>query len=162
METFPVAPESQYGYASRFSAAPSGHHGTDIFAPLGSRIVAVEAGTARRAEDPKGGHVVYLTAASGWVYYYAHLGRFSDRLTTDGVPVESGETIGAVGTSGNAAGKSPHLHFQARAPSGDLVDPFRWLVAVDPRHVERPILSSLGSSVALAFAVIWIWRKSHG
>ena len=41
-------------------------------------------------------------------HYYAHMKRTEVRI---GTWVWGGEALGAVGTTGNAAGKPPHLHY---------------------------------------------------
>ena len=45
------------------------------------------------------------------VYYYAHLDRYNDRLAA-GQSIAKGDTLGFVGTTGNAPKNTPHLHFQ--------------------------------------------------
>jgi hypothetical protein len=45
------------------------------------------------------------------VFYYAHLDRYRDGLA-DGMPLLKGDTLGFVGTTGNAPPDTPHLHFQ--------------------------------------------------
>ena len=44
------------------------------------------------------------------MYYYAHLEGYADGLE-EGQPVERGDVLGYVGTSGNAPPDVPHLHF---------------------------------------------------
>jgi murein DD-endopeptidase MepM/ murein hydrolase activator NlpD len=123
LKAFPVDPRARPQFADAFGS----HRGTDIFAAVGSTLIAVDDGDARAAEDPKGGSVIYLRADDGTVYYYAHLsayvGQFPRRVT-------AGEAIGAVGTSGNAQGKTPHLHFEVHPGGGAAVDPFPLLQAL--------------------------------
>ena len=136
---FPVV-AARTDYSSRFvPEGTKGHHGCDVFAAMGSPVVAVTDGTARKAEDRKGGHVVYLDGGPVKTYY-AHLTFQSPALSTTGTRVRAGEILGAVGDTGNAKGTAPHLHFQLRL-SGALVDPFPFLKEVDPaRGGDRPIL----------------------
>lgn len=139
---FPVI-AARTDYSSRFvPEGKTGHHGTDIFAAAGSPVVAVTDGKARKAEDRKGGHVVYLEGGPVDTYY-AHLTFQSPTLSTSGTPVRAGEILGAVGTSGNATGTAPHLHFQLRL-SDALVDPYPYLREVDPtRGGPRPTLENV-------------------
>lgn len=142
MEWFPLDVERRYSYARRYSDKPGGHKGTDIFAARGTDVLACAAGVACRAIDPKGGMVVYLTADTGQRYYYAHLQDWAKLDAVRELPwcpatakVFPGKLLGHVGTSGNAKGTSPHLHFQMRDARGKQVDPYDALVAVDPMKI---------------------------
>jgi murein DD-endopeptidase MepM/ murein hydrolase activator NlpD len=88
------------------------HEAIDIVTPLNTPIVAVEDGTiARLFESKAGGTTVYqFDPAKQYVYYYAHLDHYADRLK-EGHPVRRGEVLGYAGTSGNASREAPHLHF---------------------------------------------------
>lgn len=90
------------------------HRATDIMAPRGTPVVAAIAGEVLRLrQNAAGGITAYLTDdARRYVYYYAHLAEYSDRIT-EGLKVDQGFVIGYVGTSGNAPPDTPHLHFQA-------------------------------------------------
>jgi len=131
MTRFPFASEVAYSYQRNWTPT---HMGTDIFAPEGSAVLAVENGQAWTAEDPKGGNVVYLEGEkSGARYYYAHLKDFSPFVAPEKRSVTAGALLGTVGTSGNAAGRPPHLHMQLRF--GSLAaDPFVQLIQVDPKR----------------------------
>lgn len=128
MKAFPVDPSARPQFADAFGS----HRGTDIFAPLGTALIAVDDGNARAATDPKGGSVVYLRADDGTVYYYAHLSSYTGAFPRR---VVAGEEIGAVGTSGNAQGKDPHLHFEVHPNGGDAIDPFPLLAALSGQPV---------------------------
>jgi murein DD-endopeptidase MepM/ murein hydrolase activator NlpD len=122
LRVLPVDSRVRQAFASRFNAS---HRGIDIFAPAGTAVLAVDDGEARAGEDPKGGHVVFLKARNGASFYFAHLRDFAGTFPRT---VRAGERIGSVGTSGNAQGKDPHLHFEVRpAPGADTVDPFPYL-----------------------------------
>lgn len=127
MECFPVDVRTNPRFSDSFDPRPGGHRGTDIFAPRGSVVLAVEEGDARTEQDPKGGTVIYLQAKSGAKYYYAHLDTLIDRFPRH---VYEGDGIGTVGTTGNAQGTDPHLHFQMWLPSLGLVNPYHELERV--------------------------------
>lgn len=103
-----------YGYRK-----PNGriHRGVDLYAPLGTPVVAPRPGRVERSEGGMAGKEVTLHT-EGERYVFAHLSRFGD----DG-EVEGGEEIGYVGTTGNARGATAHLHFEIRDEDGPT-DPF--------------------------------------
>lgn len=90
------------------------HNATDILAPRETPVVAAIAGKVMRLrQNGAGGITAYLIDEGGrYIYYYAHLSRYSDKIT-EGLDVPQGFVIGYVGTSGNAPADTPHLHFQA-------------------------------------------------
>ncbi len=90
------------------------HRATDILAPRETPVIAAIAGKVMRLrQNAAGGITAYLIDDEGrYVYYYAHLSHYSDRIT-EGLDVPQGFVIGYVGTSGNAPPDTPHLHFQA-------------------------------------------------
>jgi hypothetical protein len=105
----PVAFSDTFG-APR--ADVSWHHGDDIFAPLGSPILAVADGTLFSVGwNEIGGNRVWLRDREGNYFYYAHLAAFST-LAVDGAKVRTGDVIGFVGNTGDAAGTPYHLHFE--------------------------------------------------
>ncbi len=88
------------------------HEATDILAPRGTQVVAVDTGIIAKMFDSKpGGLTVYqFDPAQKYAYYYAHLDRYAEGLK-DGLLVKKGDVIGYVGTTGNADPNTPHLHF---------------------------------------------------
>lgn len=88
------------------------HEAIDIMAPRGTPVLAVDAGTVRKLFTSKaGGFTVYqFDKEEVYCYYYAHLDRYAPGLI-EGAPVERGDLIGYVGSSGNARPDAPHLHF---------------------------------------------------
>lgn len=85
------------------------HKGIDIFAPTGRAVVAPVHGlVVFRGHLGIGGNVVAVLGPKWRIHYFAHLQSSSVFLLQ---PVAPGTLLGKVGTSGNAAGKSPHLHY---------------------------------------------------
>jgi murein DD-endopeptidase MepM/ murein hydrolase activator NlpD len=134
IKVFPVDATARPAFADAFGS----HRGTDIFAPAGSPLLAVDNGDARADDDPKGGKVIYLRTDDGTVYYYAHLDAYKGSFPRR---VSMGEEIGTVGTTGNAQGKDAHLHFEVH-PEGstESVDPYPLLLDVAPNgSVKLPV-----------------------
>ena len=113
------------------------HHAIDIMAPRGSPVLAVQDGRILRlSKSSKGGTTIYATdLEERFVYYYAHLDRYHEKVY-EGRPLLSGDTIGYVGTTGNAPKGAPHLHFQVmRMPAdkkywvGEPINPYPLLRA---------------------------------
>lgn len=112
------------GFSSSWGAARSGgrqHQGVDMFAARGTPVVAAGAGTVQVGHNGLGGLTVNLRDVAGNRYYYAHL---DSVRVQDGRAVEAGQILGGAGTSGNAAGTPPHLHWQVHPGGGGPVDPF--------------------------------------
>ena len=88
------------------------HRASDILVPIGTRVVAAEAGTIMRlSQNALGGTTIYMTDDSGrFIFYYAHLEKYADGLAAQ-EHVLQGDLLGYVGMTGNAP--VPHLHFQA-------------------------------------------------
>lgn len=84
------------------------HKGVDIFAPFGAEVLAPVAGTVRFDTDRLGGLAFHLWGDDGTYFYGAHLSRFGPLAGR----VVAGAPLGAVGTTGNAVGTPPHLHFE--------------------------------------------------
>jgi peptidoglycan LD-endopeptidase LytH len=105
------------------SAGARQHDAIDILAPRGTPVLSVDHGRIARIDtSDRGGLSLYATDPSGrYVYYYAHLDRYRPGLR-DGGSLARGDTIGYVGTTGNAPPNTPHLHFAISL----LGDPKRW------------------------------------
>jgi len=87
------------------------HQGIDIFAKRGTPVVAACGGeVVRIGHDRLGGNVVWVAGGGARLYYYAHLQAFRPGLRV-GERVDGGAVLGRVGTTGNARGTPPHLHF---------------------------------------------------
>lgn len=106
------------------------HEGQDIFAGKGTAVrSATEGYVVGVGQNKLGGNVVWITGAGGRTYYYAHLDSFAPGLAV-GDYVTPDSVLGYVGTTGNAAGAAPHLHFGVYSQGG----------ALDPRPLlaDRP------------------------
>lgn len=108
------------------------HRALDILAPRGTPVLSADDGRVLRlSTSTLGGITIYAVDPAGRiVYYYAHLDHYRDGLAA-GMTLAKGDTIGFVGTTGNAPKDTPHLHFQImRMPSdgrywyGDPIDPY--------------------------------------
>lgn len=95
------------------------HEGNDLFAARGTPALAVVSGNAVQRVGALGGNQVKLLGDDGAFYYYTHLDRFGQ-----GGRVEKGAVIGYVGTTGNAVGGPPHIHFEVHPGGGAAVNPF--------------------------------------
>jgi peptidoglycan LD-endopeptidase LytH len=96
------------------------HEGQDIFAARGTPILSATNGFIYKiGENNLGGQTVSVIGSGGRVYYYAHLDSYAkgievgDRVTTRTV-------LGYVGTTGNAQGTPPHLHFGVYTMTGAI------------------------------------------
>ena len=96
------------------------HEGQDIFAPRGTPILSATDGyIVRIGENSLGGQTVSVMGAGGRVYYYAHLDSYAPRIE-EGDYVTTKTVLGYVGTTGNAAGTPPHLHFGVYSAGGAI------------------------------------------
>lgn len=111
------------------------HEAIDIPAPAGTPVIAVDDGVVQKLFTSKaGGLTIYhFDPNQRYCYYYAHLDRYADGLY-EGQPVRRGQTLGYVGTTGNAPKNTPHLHFalirldeDRRWSKGTSVNPYPWL-----------------------------------
>ena len=112
------------------------HEGQDIFAARGTPILSATRGYIYNiGENNLGGQTVSVISKGGRVYYYAHLDSYArgiqigDRVTTRTV-------LGYVGTTGNAQGTPPHLHFGVYT-SGGAINPLPMLTDRIPHTATR-------------------------
>jgi murein DD-endopeptidase MepM/ murein hydrolase activator NlpD len=112
------------------------HDALDIPAPRGTPVLSATSGRLQRLfTSERGGLMIYAADSSErFVLLYAHLDRYAEGLS-DGAPLQRGQVIGYVGTTGNAPPNLPHLHF-AIARSTDVS---RWWegTPVDPLPLLR-------------------------
>lgn len=109
------------------------HNAIDIAAPAGTPVVAAAAGRVEKLFlSNDGGNTVYIRLPGEEILtYYAHLGAYAQGLR-EGQPVQQGQFIGTVGSTGNADPAAPHLHFavyrmtpgSAWHEAGEPVNPF--------------------------------------
>jgi murein DD-endopeptidase MepM/ murein hydrolase activator NlpD len=135
---FPVPAVATARLDDSFHAPRDGgrrHNAIDIMAPRGTPVVSVEDGRVLRlTRNSNGGIALYATGLDEhFVYYYAHLDAYHPTMYA-GRPLLRGDTIGFVGTTGNAPKDSPHLHFQMmRMPAnrrfwnGEPINPYPFL-----------------------------------
>ena len=138
----PTSYSDSYGAPRMFGTSYAhSHQGTDIFAAYDTPVVAIERGVLTKVgTDVLGGTKLWLAGASGTLYYYAHLSSFAAGVA-DGMPVQAGDVIGYVGTSGNAAGTSPHTHLQVHPGGGPPVNPYpllRMIESIAPKPQAPP------------------------
>jgi peptidoglycan LD-endopeptidase LytH len=88
------------------------HEATDIMSPRGTPVAAVDNGIiAKLFRSKPGGLTIYqFDSTEKFCFYYAHLDRYAEGLK-EGALVKRGDTIGYVGSTGNADPAAPHLHF---------------------------------------------------
>ena len=121
----PVRGVAPRALADTWGGARSGgrkHEGIDIFAKRGTAVTAATQGIVMRIGTNRlGGQVVWVLGPGGQRHYYAHLDSFADIET--GQRVRPGTILGYVGTSGNAAGTPPHLHYGIYE-AGGAINPY--------------------------------------
>lgn len=135
---FPVYGQAWFGRSFGAPRADTGwHHGIDIFAPMGTPVLAVADGTVFSVGwNTLGGNRLWLRDTKGNEFYYAHLSAYSP-LAVNQKHVKAGDVLGFVGNTGDAITTPPHLHFEthpaALVPLGydrSAVDPYDWLVGL--------------------------------
>ena len=111
----PLVGTPDYGTADNgFGAARSGHahSGQDVFAPVGTPLVAVtEATVADAGTDAGQGNYVHLyDAEENRTYIYMHM--VAAPKVKTGESVDAGDPLGGVGCTGSCWGN--HFHFEVR------------------------------------------------
>jgi murein DD-endopeptidase MepM/ murein hydrolase activator NlpD len=88
------------------------HHGEDIYAQLGTPLLAVADGTVFSVGwNDLGGYRLWLRDRDGNEFYYAHMSAFSP-FAVNGQQVKAGTVLGFMGNSGDAETTPYHLHFE--------------------------------------------------
>ncbi len=107
------------------------HQGVDIFARRGTPVVSTTRGiVASVREGGLGGRQVWVLGPAGERHYYAHLDDWAPGLARGDI-VQPGDALGTVGTTGNAHGTPPHLHYGIYRGDG-AYDPLPLLRAPPP------------------------------
>lgn len=136
---FPVYGQAWYSDSFLAPRADTGwHHGIDIFAPMGTPLLAVAKGTVFSVGwNNLGGNRLWLSDDDGNEFYYAHLSAFSP-LAINGKRVDAGAVLGFMGHSGDAITTPPHLHFEVHPAAllvkgydESAVNPYSWLVGLE-------------------------------
>lgn len=110
------------GFGESSSLWSTTHTGQDFAADYGTPVRSVGTGEVIFAGwDGDYGYRIAIKHWDGTVTWYCHL----SKIIRGGGTVEPGETIGAVGDTGNSTG--PHLHFEVHPYGGDPADPLYWL-----------------------------------
>jgi murein DD-endopeptidase MepM/ murein hydrolase activator NlpD len=124
---FPVdGPHGTRGGIGEFGAPRSGgrvHEGFDITGSCGTPLVAARGGVvSKRGYDPQlYGHYLLIDGRkTAQDYFYSHL--IAPAEARKGDRVHTGERVGRIGQTGNAASTPCHLHFEVRV-RGRPVDP---------------------------------------
>lgn len=112
---------SGHGYRiNPLSAKPKKHNGIDYAAARGTKVFAAGAGIVEHMyRSSSYGNYIRLRHADGYATAYAHLNHFAPGIKMGSI-VKQGQTIGAVGSTGQSTG--PHLHFEL-IHKGRSVDP---------------------------------------
>jgi hypothetical protein len=168
---FPVVGPSDYGDtygAFRGDVPGNWHHGDDIFAPLGTPVVAVASGTINRVGwEHLGGWRLWVRDSAGDEFYYAHLAGYapSDLRSNR---VVAGQVIGFLGNTGDAFTTAPHLHFEIhprqllRLDYDGAVDPTRYLDSwthLAKVRAPRPAHPPLPAEPVLRKEAAFVWRE---
>jgi murein DD-endopeptidase MepM/ murein hydrolase activator NlpD len=116
------------------TACPSGFHtGIDIARPQGTAIAAAGPGLAYPfTDDQRYGNHVIIQMEGGLSTIYGHMVRMN---VAWGQPVQAGDVIGWVGSTGNSTG--PHVHFEVRY-GGVAFDPMTYLDGSPPDPYPLP------------------------
>jgi murein DD-endopeptidase MepM/ murein hydrolase activator NlpD len=136
-------------HAYRCCPYPHVHEGLDMFASIGTPVVAAADGyVSQKVVNAISGLGVEITDAANTQYFYAHLSRFAPGLEI-GMRVSVGEVIGYVGNTGDAIRTSPHLHFEVQ-PNGVPVPPKPfvdgWLIQAEQK-AEALVAARTGQAV---------------
>lgn len=129
MGRFPVAGFAKFSddwWNPRFVPFFHLHVGTDVFAAMGTPVRSPVDGAFRSTNGPVGGLGAYVTLPDRTFFYLAHLSALAPGLHA-GQKVKTGQVIGYVGNTGNAAGGPAHLHLELHPRGLGPVNPKPYL-----------------------------------
>ncbi|MFQ5966135.1 MAG: LysM peptidoglycan-binding domain-containing protein [Acidimicrobiia bacterium] len=95
------------------------HEGNDLYAALGTPVLAPVSGVVEQVDGSRGGLQFWLEGDDGVLYIGTHLSEFGKQGR-----VSAGDMMGRVGASGNARGSSPHLHFEVHPEYNMPTNPY--------------------------------------
>ena len=116
------------GCKSSYSRAHHDYPATDILVKTGCKFLAPTSGVIDEVNDVdkyswknnegalRGGLSISMIGDDGVRYYGSHFSKIYKKVIP-GYRVEVGELIALVGTSGDAAGTAPHVHFGISWPT---------------------------------------------
>ena len=106
------------------------HRGIDIFARAGTDVVSPSGVfIIYTGENPVSGKLVLAIDRSLGIHFFAHLQSIkTEQFSFLGV----GRAVGAVGDTGNAQGKPPHLHYGLAS-----IIPRPWMITAQTRGLLR-------------------------
>ena len=116
------------GCKSSYSRAHHNYPATDILAKTGCKFLAPTSGVIDEVSDVdkyswknnngalRGGLSISMIGDDGVRYYGSHFSKIYSKVVP-GYRVQAGELIALVGTSGDAAGTAPHVHFGISWPT---------------------------------------------
>ena len=109
-------------FGARSSIRSSAHTGLDIATSTGTPVLAAASGTVTFS-GRKGsyGNLLVISHSNGVQTYYGHCSKL---YVSAGTTVTQGQTVAAVGSTGNSTG--PHLHFEIRV-NGVAYNPQNYL-----------------------------------
>ncbi len=115
------------------------HKGIDIFADRGTPVLSATPGLVLYAGRLELGGNVLAILGPGWrIHYYAHM----DKVHVTGGFIPTATPIGSVGSTGNAAGKPPHLHYSILT----LV-PYPWRFSREPQGWKKMFFLDPGEEI---------------
>jgi len=121
--TFPID-----GCAATYARSHHNYPATDILAKKGCRFVATTSGIVDEVNRidkwngktnvgaQRGGLFVSIIGDDGVRYYGSHLGKVAPGIA-HGLRVSAGDLLGYIGTSGDARGTAPHVHYGISWPT---------------------------------------------
>ena len=138
---FPVRGPVRWGEQdARFGASRGGHvhEGQDVFAPVGTPLVALRDGRVVETGDDggRGNYVAIWSRAARRSFVYLHM--LHPSRVGPGRRVRAGQRVGAVGCTGSCWGDHLHLEVRrGRGTTGRPLDPLPLLKQLAARRAAR-------------------------